>query len=93
MSYDASSRDEVFNAYIDFAENMSSDPASQATSSISYNDEMGFSLGSKLTNTDMQSDAPVLRPFLSIANTSSSIKSMHLADFVEKFVDPSTSGL
>ncbi|KAI5460205.1 hypothetical protein BGZ63DRAFT_415561 [Mariannaea sp. PMI_226] len=92
VSYDLSLRAQVFDAYVKFAEAMGNDPASQEIAALYY-DSTGYSLRSILTNSDAIPNAAAFNQFLQIANTSSTIATAPMAEFVPQFTGPTPLGL
>jgi DNA-binding GntR family transcriptional regulator len=92
VSYDLSKRDAVFSAYLNFAENMSEDKASQNIVALYY-DETGYSLRSILTNVDAKPAPPAFDEYLAIANTSTTVRVGTVAELVPEFTGPTPLGL
>lgn len=90
--YDFENRDKVFNAYLDFAEHMGEDPASQNIVAMYY-DNTGFSLRSILTNSEGKEAPPAFDEYLKIVNTSSTARVGRVADMVPEFTGPTPLGL
>ncbi|RYP40849.1 hypothetical protein DL768_010570 [Monosporascus sp. mg162] len=70
--YDSSKRDELFNAYLNFADNMGKDEASQSIISLYY-DATGFGLLSILSNAEAEAAPPAFNEYMAIDNISSTL--------------------
>ncbi|KAF7502813.1 hypothetical protein GJ744_005026 [Endocarpon pusillum] len=92
IAFDLSQRDAVFDAYLKFADNMDSDPASQLIVTIGY-DGAQRSLGALLSNVDAVDMAPAFDDFYSIDNTSSTLRIEHIAKLVPEFTGGTPLGL
>ncbi|KAI0127580.1 FAD binding domain-containing protein [Xylariales sp. AK1849] len=91
-SYNLTKRDEVFNAYLNFVENMGADEASQTIVALYY-DATGFSLRSILTNSKAEVAPPAFDEFVAIENTSSTLRVGSVAELVPEFTGPTPLGL
>ena len=87
VEYDLAERDAVFDAYINFAEKMGDDPASQEILCLYY-DPTGFSMKSILTNTDAIDTAPAFDEFRAIPNISTTADTTSIAEMVVQFAGP-----
>ncbi|KZL72621.1 FAD binding domain-containing protein [Colletotrichum tofieldiae] len=92
VSYNQSERDALFNAYINFADNMDKDPYSQNILALYY-DKTGFSLRSILTNVQAKTDAPAFNEYYPIPNISSTLRVGSVAELVPEFTGPTPLGL
>lgn len=92
VTYDLKQRDAVFDAYINFAEKMGDDPASQEIVALYYDPE-GFSIRSILTNSAAIDAAPAFEEFRAIPNISSTVNTTSVAKFVPQFTGPTPLGL
>lgn len=90
--YDFENRDEVFNAYLNFADNMGDDPNSQNIVAVYY-DNTGFSLRSILTNSIGDPAAPAFDEYFTVANISSTARVGTVAELVPEFTGPTPLGL
>ncbi|OLN85658.1 Bifunctional solanapyrone synthase 5 [Colletotrichum chlorophyti] len=92
VSYNLTERDAVFNAYLNFAEHMDEDLASQNIVALYY-DKTGFSLRSILTNIAAEERAPAFDNYFAIPNISSTVSVGSVADIVPQFTGPTPLGL
>ncbi|KAH7255039.1 hypothetical protein B0J15DRAFT_595342 [Fusarium solani] len=92
VSFDLSQRDRVFESYIDFAENMHLDLASQLIVSVQYNGKERI-LISVVSNSDAIPAAPAFDDFLSLPNVSNTLTTGKIADLVPQFTGPTPLGL
>ncbi|RYP59059.1 hypothetical protein DL771_011014 [Monosporascus sp. 5C6A] len=92
VSYDLSKRDELFNAYLNFADNMGKDEASQSIVSLFY-DATGFSLRSILTNAEANAVSPAFKAYMAIDNISSTLRVGSVSELVPEFTGPTPLGL
>lgn len=92
VSYNLTERDNVFNAYLNFANNMENDPYSQNIVALYY-DKTGFSLRSILTNVQANMDAPAFDEYYAIPNISSTVRVGTVAELVPEFTGPTPLGL
>lgn len=92
VSFDLSQRDRVFESYIDFAENMHLDPASQLIVSVQYNGKERI-LISVVSNSDAIPAVPAFDDFLSLPNVSNTLTTGKIADLVPQFTGPTPLGL
>ncbi|KAF7556854.1 hypothetical protein G7Z17_g1096 [Cylindrodendrum hubeiense] len=92
VTYDLSERDTVFQSYIDFAENMDSDLASQLIVSVQWDGTKRLLL-SVLSNSDAIDNAPAFDEMFAIANTSTTLSTGDIADLVPQFTGPTPLGL
>lgn len=92
VSFNLSERHRVFESYIDFAENMHLDPASQLIVSVQYNGKERI-LISVVSNSDAIPAAPAFDDFLSLPNVSNTLTTGKIADLVPQFTGPTPLGL
>lgn len=92
VTYNLTDRDAVFNAYLDFAENMDEDPASQNIIALYY-DKTGYTLRSILTNIEAKETAPAFNEYFAIGNISSTLRVGSVAELVPEFTGPTPLGL
>ncbi|RYP64144.1 hypothetical protein DL769_006771 [Monosporascus sp. CRB-8-3] len=92
VSYDLSKRDEVFNAYLNFADNMGKDEASQSIMSLYY-DATGFTFRSILTNAEAKVAPPAFNEYMAIDNISSTLRVASMSEIVPEFTGPTPLGL
>ncbi|KAM0331305.1 hypothetical protein ACHAQA_002975 [Verticillium albo-atrum] len=90
--YNTSKRDDIFNAYLNFANNMDKDLASQNIISMIYN-SAGFNLVSVLSNIDADDAAPAFDEYRAIENISSTARIAPVAELVPDFTGPTPLGL
>ncbi|KAH8666189.1 hypothetical protein BGZ61DRAFT_400914 [Ilyonectria robusta] len=90
--YDLAERDTVFKSYLDFAENMASDLASQLIVSVQWNGKERILL-SVLSNSDAIDDAPAFDEMFAIPNISTTLSTGNIADLVPQFTGPTPLGL
>lgn len=91
-SYDFENRDAVFNAYINFAENMDKDLASQNIISMSYG-QGNFTLTSILTNIHAEDRAAAFDDYFVIPNISTTLRVAPVNELVPEFTGPTPLGL
>ncbi|CRK23108.1 FAD-dependent monooxygenase CTB5 like protein [Verticillium longisporum] len=91
-TYDTSKRDELFNAYLNFGNNMDKDLASQNIIAMIYN-SAGFIFVSVLSNIDAIDNAPAFNEYRVIQNTSSTARIAPVAELVPDFTGPTPLGL
>ncbi|KAM0498367.1 hypothetical protein D7B24_002336 [Verticillium nonalfalfae] len=91
-TYDTSKRDELFNAYLNFGNNMDKDLASQNIIAMIYN-SAGFIFVSVLSNIDAIDNAPAFNEYRVIQNTSSTARIAPVAQLVPDFTGPTPLGL
>lgn len=91
-TYDTSKRDELFNAYLNFGNNMDKDLASQNIIAMIYN-SAGFIFVSVLSNIDSIDNAPAFDEYRVIQNTSSTARIAPVAQLVPDFTGPTPLGL
>lgn len=91
-TYDYEVRDDLFNAYLKFVENMSEDTASQNILSTQYSPE-GFTMITVLSNIDAVENATAFDDYLAIETTSSTLRVGEVADLVPEFTGPTPLGL
>jgi hypothetical protein len=92
LNFDLSERDAVFQAYLNFADNMHTDPASQLIVSFQFNGTDRILL-SVMSNIDAVEKAPAFDEFRTIRNTSSTLSTGLIADLVPQFTGPTPLGL
>ncbi|KAK1975617.1 FAD binding domain-containing protein [Colletotrichum cereale] len=92
VTYKQSDRDAVFNAYLNFADNMDKDPYSQNIVAMTY-DKTGYNLTAILTNVKAKTDAPAFKEYNSIANISNTLSVGTIAELVPQFTGPTPLGL
>ncbi|KAF4978721.1 hypothetical protein FZEAL_4941 [Fusarium zealandicum] len=92
VNFDLSQRDTVFNSYIDFVDNMDTDPASQLIVSVQYDGKDRILL-SVLSNVDGIPAAPAFDSLLSLSNVSNTLSTGKIADLVPQFTGPTPLGL
>ncbi|KAK1634572.1 FAD binding domain-containing protein [Colletotrichum phormii] len=92
VSYNLTERDNVFNAYLNFANNMDNDLYSQNIVALYY-DKTGLSLRSILTNVQANMDAPAFDEYYAIPNISSTVRVGTVAELVPEFTGPTPLGL
>ncbi|KAF6821428.1 FAD binding domain-containing protein [Colletotrichum plurivorum] len=92
FTYNQTERDNVFDAYINFADHMDEDLASQNIVALYY-DKTGFTLRSILSNVDAKATAPAFDQYFSIPNISTTAAVGKVSDLVPQFTGPTPLGL
>ncbi|KAF9877490.1 FAD binding domain-containing protein [Colletotrichum karsti] len=91
--YDPSVKEQLFEAFINFSENMHADPASQNIVGMSWGPRRGYALRSILTNSAAVQDAPAFNEYMTIRNISSTSRVAAVAEMVPEFTGPTPLGL
>lgn len=91
-NFDRSKRDDVFLAYLNFADNMDEDPASQALVSTIYT-AAGFQMVTVLSNIDAIPEAPQFAELYAIEAVADTTSIGSIADLVVQFTGPTPLGL
>lgn len=91
-TYSYDDRDDLFNAYLDFVENMSEDTASQNIVSTQYS-AAGYALITVLSNVDAVENATAFDDYLAIPTETSTLRIGEIADLVPEFTGPTPLGL
>lgn len=92
LNFDLADREAVFDAYINFVDNMPNDPASQLIVSAQYAAGQRILL-SVMSNVDAVELAPAFDEFKTIKNLSSTLSTGNIADLVPQFTGPTPLGL
>lgn len=91
-TYSYDDRDDLFNAYLKFVENMSEDTASQNIVSTQYS-SAGYALITVLSNVDAVENATAFDDYLAIPTETSTLRIGEIADLVPEFTGPTPLGL
>lgn len=92
VGYNLTERDNVFNAYLNFADNTVKDSPDQNIIALYY-DFTGFSLRSILTNVDGVANSSAFNEYLAIPDISSTLMVGVEADLIPQFTGPTPLGL
>ncbi|KAF9876582.1 FAD binding domain-containing protein [Colletotrichum karsti] len=92
VTYNQTERDAVFDAYMNFADHMDEDLASQNIVALYY-DKTGFTLRSILSNVDAKDNAPAFNDYFAIPNISTTAAVGAVSDLVPQFTGPTPLGL
>ncbi|KAE9569262.1 FAD-dependent monooxygenase yanF [Colletotrichum fructicola] len=92
FTYNQTKRDAVFNAYMNFANHMDEDLASQNIVALYY-DKTGYTLRSILSNVDADPEAPAFSEYFAIPNISTTASVGAVSDLVPQFTGPTPLGL
>nr|XP_036583603.1 FAD binding domain-containing protein [Colletotrichum truncatum]KAF6792746.1 FAD binding domain-containing protein [Colletotrichum truncatum] len=92
VRYNLSQRDNVFNAYIDFADNMAKDLASQNIVAMSWGSQ-GYGHSAILSNIDAKEAPPAFDKYMAIPTSSSTLRLGAVAEIVPEFTGPTPLGL
>ncbi|POS78068.1 FAD binding domain-containing protein [Diaporthe helianthi] len=90
--YSPPEREGVFRAYVNFADNMDQDPASQNIVGMSWGPHRGYRYRAILTNSDAVGDAPAFDEYRKIQNVSSTSRIAPVAEIVPEFTGPTPLG-
>lgn len=90
--YSPSEREDVFSAYVNFADNMDQDAASQNIVGMSWGPHRGYVYRAILTNSAAISDAPAFDEYRKIQNVSSTSRVAPVAEIVPEFTGPTPLG-
>ncbi|KAH9228695.1 hypothetical protein K456DRAFT_57021 [Colletotrichum gloeosporioides 23] len=91
--YDETNRDKLFRAYLNFADKMDQDPASQNIVGMSYGTHRTHGLRAILTNSAGVDDAPAFSEYEKINVTSNTSRVAAVAEMVPEFTGPTPLGL
>ncbi|KFA48259.1 hypothetical protein S40293_07377 [Stachybotrys chartarum IBT 40293] len=91
-NFDRSKRDDVFRAYLNFANNMDEDAASQALVSTIYT-AAGFQMVTVLSNIDAIPEAPQFAELYAIEAVADTTSIGSIVDLVVQFTGPTPLGL
>lgn len=92
FTYNQTKRDAVFDAYMNFANHMDEDLASQNIVALYY-DKTGYTLRSILSNVDANPEAPAFSEYFAIPNISTTASVGTVSDLVPQFTGPTPLGL
>ncbi|TDZ39515.1 FAD-dependent monooxygenase yanF [Colletotrichum trifolii] len=92
VGYDSSQRDALFEAYINFADDAETDPASQNIVA-SYFDKTGHGHRAILTNVDGREEPPAFNGYMLLRNKSSTLRKGPVAEIVPEFTGVTPLGL
>lgn len=90
--YDLDTRDDVFNAYLDFVDDTEDNSPDQNIVALFWDNKDGFALRSILTNANGDANRTAFKEYLSIPNIGSTLTSGPEKDIIPQFTGPTPLG-